>query len=407
MKIKLFSSRNFGILVAAVAVALFFQVASGGRMLTSDNVLNIVNGNSHIFILSIGMVLVIVSGNIDLSVGSVAAFVGIVVAVATDSFHLSAWQAIILGLLIGLVVGCWQAFWVAFVGIPAFIATLAGMLTFRGLNQLVGNSRSVPVPDDFTYFGAGYLPDIFTNTAFNVPTVILGFVVFLLLVIMQILRRRNRKLLGIQQENIPVFLLRIAIYGLAVAYLTYLFATGHPGTSFPIPGLIFVVIAFIYVFISERTILGRHIYAVGGNRNAAILSGVSVKRVNFFVMANMSILASIAGMMFVGRSGGSGPSDGVGWELDAIAAVFVGGAAVSGGVGTVIGACLGGVVVTLLSNGLLIMGISADIAAIIKGLVLLAAVSFDVVSKNREKPSIIRLFVRRSGLSRDKAGGRG
>jgi putative multiple sugar transport system permease protein len=185
----------------------------------------------------------------------------------------------------------------------------------------------------------------------------------------------------------------------AILYATYLFATGRPGTSFPIPGLILAALVIIYGFISSKTVIGRHIYAVGGNRHAAELSGVQSKKVNFLVMMNMSVLAGLAGMIFVGRSTASGPFDGVGWELDAIAAVFIGGAAVTGGVGTVIGSIVGGLVMAVLNNGLQLLGVGADLTQIIKGLVLLIAVAFDVYNKTQGKKSIIGLMFKNFGRS--------
>jgi putative multiple sugar transport system permease protein len=185
---------------------------------------------------------------------------------------------------------------------------------------------------------------------------------------------------------------RLLLLGAVIAYLTYLFASGRPGTSFPVPGLILVSLVLLYSFIAERTILGRHVYAVGGNTQAAQLSGVNTRRVNFLVMMNMSMLAALAGLMFVGRATASGPFDGVNWELDAISAVFIGGAAVSGGVGTVIGSVIGGLVMAVLNNGLQLLGVGADMTQIIKGLVLLLAVAFDVYNKTQGRPSLLGLL---------------
>ena len=225
----------------------------------------------------------------------------------------------------------------AYVGIPAFIVTLAGMLIFRGANQFVGKSNTVPVPTDFQFIGAGYLPEVGPNTGYNNLTLLLG-----LLVVRRHHLGRDPRPPQRQVTSAPTVADAWVIVHQAGPHLRrhprtprYLFATGRPGTSFPIPGLILAVLVLLYGFISTKTIIGRHIYAVGGNRHAAELSGVKSKRVNFLVMMNMSVLAALAGMIFVGRSTASGPFDGVGWELDAIAAVFIGGAAVTGGVGTV------------------------------------------------------------------------
>ena len=215
----------------------------------------------------------------------------------------------------------------------------------------------------------------------------------------EIRSRRSAKALGAEVPEAWVSITKMVLINGAILYATYLFATGRPGTSFPIPGLILAVLVIIYGFISSKTVIGRHIYAVGGNRHAAELSGVQSKKVNFLVMMNMSLLAGLAGMIFVGRSTASGPFDGVGWELDAIAAVFIGGAAVTGGVGTVIGSIVGGLVMAVLNNGLQLLGVGADLTQIIKGLVLLIAVAFDVYNKSQGKKSIIGMLMKNFGRS--------
>ncbi|NWL35088.1 multiple monosaccharide ABC transporter permease [Paenarthrobacter nitroguajacolicus] len=393
---KLFggNTRQFGMIFALVALIVFFQIFTDGRTLTPGNVINLFNGNSYILILAIGMVLVIIAGHIDLSVGSVAAFVGVFVALAMRDWGLPWWAGVLFGLLLGAVIGAWQGFWVAYVGIPAFIVTLAGMLLFRGFNQFAGKSNTIPVPQDFQFLGSGYLPEIGPNTGFNNLTLLLGIIAAAFVVIMSLRARATSKALGAEVPELWVEVTKLVLICGAILYATYLFATGRPGTSFPIPGLILAVLVLIYGFIADKTVLGRHVYAVGGNRHAAELSGVQSKKVNFLVMMNMSVLAGLAGMIFVGRSTASGPFDGVGWELDAIAAVFIGGAAVTGGVGTVIGSIVGGLVMAVLNNGLQLLGVGADLTQIIKGLVLLAAVAFDVYNKSQGKRSITGLLMK-------------
>lgn len=400
---KLFggNTRQFGMIFALVALIVLFQILTGGLTLTPDNVINLFNGNSYILILAIGMVLVIIAGHIDLSVGSIAAAVGIVVAIAMRDWGLPSWAGIVLGLVIGAVIGAWQGFWVAYVGIPAFIVTLAGMLIFRGVNQYIGKSNTVPVPADFQKIGNGYLPEIGPNTGYNNLTLILGVLGAALVVFFALRARRQAKALGAEVSETWVMVTKLVLICAAILYATYLFATGRPGTSFPVPGIILGVLVLIYGFVSSKTVMGRHIYAVGGNRHAAELSGVKSKKVDFLVMMNMAILSALAGMVFVARSTASGPFDGTGWELDAIAAVFIGGAAVTGGVGTVIGSIVGGLVMAVLNNGLQLLGVGADLTAIIKGLVLLAAVAFDIYNKTQGKRSIIGLLMRGAG------GGRG
>jgi len=393
------SGRQFGILGALVAIVIFFQVLTGGKTLDPINLLNLVNGNAYVLILAIGMVLVIIAGHIDLSVGSVAAFAGIIVAISVNQWHWPWPLAMLLGLGVGAVVGAWQGFWVAYIGVPAFIVTLAGMLIFRGANQFVGKSNTIPVPADFQYIGSGYLSEFGPNTGYNNPTMLIGLLAVAFVIFSEIRNRRRAKSLGADVPEAWIVVLKLVLVCGAILYATYLFATGRPGTSFPVPGLILAVLILVYGFIASKTVIGRHIYAVGGNRHAAELSGVQSKKVNFLVMMNMSILAGLAGMIFVGRSTASGPFDGVGWELDAIAAVFIGGAAVTGGVGTVIGSIIGGLVMAVLNNGLQLLGVGADLTQMIKGLVLLIAVAFDVYNKTQSKKSVIGMLMKNFGRS--------
>jgi putative multiple sugar transport system permease protein len=336
--------------------------------------------------------MVIIVGHIDLSVGSVAAFVGIVVAIVMRDWGIPWYLAFVLGLALGALCGAWQGFWVAYMGIPGFIVTLAGYMFFRGANQWVGKSLTVPVPKTFQYLGAGYLPEWGPNTGLNNSTLLLGIVAVAVLVWMQISQRRALAKIGADVPAMSVTVIRLVLVTLVIAYLTWMFGTGRPGSSFPVPGLILVALVILFSYLTDRTVFGRHIYAVGGNRLAAELSGVNTKRIYFLVMMNMAILAAFAGMMFVGRSTASGPFDGVGWELDAIAAVFIGGAAVSGGVGTVVGSVIGGLVMAVLNNGLQLMSAGSDATQMIKGLVLLAAVALDVWQKSQNKPSITGLL---------------
>ena len=390
-------TRQFGMIFALVALIIIFQIWTGGLTLKPENVINIFQGNSYILVMAIGMVLVIIAGHIDLSVGSVAAFVGISVAIAMRDWGLPWWGGIIFGLVIGAAVGAWQGFWVAVVGIPAFIVTLAGMLIFRGANQAVGHSLTIPVGEDFQVIGAGYLPEVGPDTGYNNLTILIGVLLCAAIVLGAVRNRRNQRKIGADVEDSTVLYLRLALICVAILAAALLMGSGRKGTSLPVSALILGVLVVLYGFISTRTIIGRHIYAVGGNRHAAELSGVRSRRVNFLVMMNMSILAALGGMMFVARSNASGPFDGVGWELDVIAAVFIGGAAVSGGVGTVVGSVIGGLVMAVLNNGLQLKGIGADATQIIKGLVLLTAVAFDIYNKSQGRRSITGLLMKNFG----------
>jgi putative multiple sugar transport system permease protein len=388
------SGRQLGILGALVVIVIFFQIATGGLTLDPTNLINLVNQNAYVLILAIGMVMVIIAGHIDLSVGSIAAFVGIIVATSMASWHFPPLVAILLGLVLGAVIGAWQGAWVAYVGVPAFIVTLAGMLIFRGANQFFGNSTTVVVPDAFTFIGGGFIPDFGPDTAYSNGTLLLGLVIAIVIIAREWLARRTQTTMGSEKAPLWVSVVKVTILEAIVVYATLLFAGGRLGTSFPISGIILGVLVLGYSFVTRRTTFGRHIYAVGGNWRAAELSGVKIRRINFFVMMNMSILASVAGMVGVARAGASGPGDGVGWELDAIAAVFIGGAAVAGGIGTIVGSIVGGLVIAVLNNGLQLLGVGIDRVQIIKGLVLLIAVGIDVYSKKQGRPSLIGMMTR-------------
>ena len=388
------SGRQVGILGALVVIVVIFQIATGGLTLDPTNLINLVNQNAYVLILAIGMVMVIIAGHIDLSVGSVAAFTGIIVATSMNSWNLPWPLAILLGLVIGALIGARQGWWVAYVGVPAFIVTLAGMLIFRGGNQFIGNSATVPVPDAFTIIGGGFLPDFGPDIGYSNPTLLLGLIVAVVIVVQEVRVRRTQTRMGSDKAPLWVSIVKIVILLTIVVYATLLFAGGRIGTSFPVSGIILGVLVLVYSFVTRNTTFGRHIYAVGGNWHAAELSGVKTKRINFFVMMNMSVLASLAGMIAVARSVASGPGDGVGWELDAIAAVFIGGAAVSGGIGTIVGSIVGGLVIAVLNNGLQLLGVGVDRVQIIKGLVLLLAVGIDVYSKRQGRPTLRGLMKR-------------
>jgi putative multiple sugar transport system permease protein len=395
---------QYSMVIALVVILAFFELTSG-HTLDPGNVINVVQQYSYILILAIGMVMVIVAGHIDLSVGSVAAFVGIVVAKSMSDWHLPPGIAMVLGLVIGALVGAWQGFWVAFVRVPAFIVTLAGQLIFRGANQIIGNSTQQSTPESYNWIGNGFLPDPNWGVSANLWTLVLGAIVIVVLIFLEIRGRRRRITMGATRRPLWTSVVKVVVLSAVTAYATFLFATSRPGTSFPVVGIIAGILIIIYTFVTANTIFGRQIYAVGGNAAAAVLSGVSSRRVNFFVMLNMSVLAAVAGMVFIGQATASGPFDGTGWELDAIAAVFVGGAAVAGGIGTVGGSIVGALVMAFLTNGLQLLGIDSDLTSIIRGVVLLLAVAFDVYNKTQGRPSLIGGLLRGIGIGRNRATG--
>ncbi|RBQ16400.1 sugar ABC transporter permease [Spongiactinospora rosea] len=389
------NARQFGMIFTLVAIVLLFQIWTDGLTLTSGNLIAVAAQYSYILILAIGMLMVIVAGHIDLSVGSIAAFTGIVVAKAMQEFAIPWPLAIVLGLVVGALIGAWQGFWVAYVGVPAFIVTLAGMLLFRGGNQYIGNADTVPVPTGFRQIGAGFLPEVGPDTGYNNLTLLLGLAACVGVVWREWKARRTRREMNADAAPMWISALRLAVMVGVIVFATLRFAGGRVGTSLPISGIILIALVLAYSFYTRNTVGGRHIYAVGGNARAAELSGVKLKRVNFMVMLNMSVLAALAGMIFVARSAASGPQDGLNWELDAIAAVFIGGAAVSGGLGTISGSIVGGLVMALLNNGLQLEGVGIDKVQMIKGLVLLLAVALDVYNKKQGRFSIIGSLSRR------------
>ncbi|MGO1406531.1 ABC transporter permease subunit, partial [Agrococcus casei] len=303
------------------------------------------------------------------------------------------WAGILLGIALGAAIGAFQGFWVAYVGVPAFIVTLAGMMIWRGAQQYVGQAQTVAVPGEFRQALYGYLPEVGPATPYNNLTLLLGLLVIAAIVFFQFRSRAKRKQMHALLEPLWVTVVRTALLAGVVLYATLLFASGRVGTSFPLSGIILVVLIMFYAFLTSRTKVGRHIYAVGGNRRAAELSGVKSRRTDFFVMLNMSTLAGVAGMLWVARAGAAGPGDGNMWELDAIAGVFIGGAAVSGGIGTVFGSVVGGLVMAVLNNGLQLVGVTTDRMQIIKGLVLLVAVGIDVLNKQQGRFSFIGLML--------------
>ncbi|HEY3337895.1 MAG TPA: sugar ABC transporter permease [Propionicimonas sp.] len=380
--------RQYALFLFLILVMAFFAWQTGGRTLHSENLQNIIIGWSYVLVMALGMLFVIVMGQIDLAPGSVAAVVGICLALSIKDWGFPWWAGILFGIAVGTVIGMWQGAWLAYIGVPGFITTLAGQMLFRGLDQRISNGQSVPVPKEIVKIGSGFLPDWGPHTGFNNPTLLLGLIAILAVIYREI--RRRRKVIRGGGVVVPawVMIARLITLVAALGILTIAFANGRPGTSFPIAGIIIVALVIFYFFVETRTTIGRGVYAVGGNKAAAALTGINIKKVYFIAMTNMSFLAAVAAIMFVGKSGSTGLSDGSGWELDVIAAVFVGGAAVSGGVGTVVGSVIGGLFMSILSNGMFVLGVGSDWSAMIRGLVLLVAVAFDLYSKSQGRPSI-------------------
>lgn len=373
--------RQYGMVVALVLIVILFQVWTSGILLKPLNVTNIVQQNGYILILAIGMVIVIISGHIDLSVGSIAGFVGAMSAVLMIRQDMPWPIAVGLCLLLGALIGAWQGFWIAYVGIPSFIVTLAGMLVFRGATQYLLEGQSIaPFPDSFSQVSSGFLPELGGSSLYHWPTVILGTLVMIAALWQQVRQRTTQTRYDFDVLPFGWFVFKCAAIVAALAAFTLLLASYR---GVPVVGIILAVAFVIYAFVMRSSVFGRQVYAVGGNVAAARLSGVKTKRVTFLVFVNMGLLSALAGLLFAARLNSATPQAGIGMELEAIAAAFIGGASANGGVGTVFGAIIGGFVLGVLNNGMSLIGIGSDVQQVIKGLVLLAAVGFDVYNKKK------------------------
>jgi len=373
--------REYGMLIALVVIMGFFQVVTDGTLMRPVNLTNLILQNSYIVIMALGMLLVIVAGHIDLSVGSVAGFVGAVAAVMLVQYDIPPLGVIPACLLLGILIGAAQGYWIAYWRIPSFIVTLAGMLVFRGLTLWVLEGQSVgPFPRSFQLLSTGFIPDLFGVGRPNVTAILLGAITAGLLVFMAMRNRQRHTKYGIEDEPFSFFATKNGLIAAAIIFLSYLLATYR---GFPNVLITMAVLTVIYTFITNSTTIGRRIYALGGNEKAAKLSGIRTERLTFLTFANMGMLAALAGLIFAARLNTATPKAGVGFELDVIAAVFIGGASMSGGVGKITGAVVGAFIMGVMNNGMSILGIGIDYQQVIKGLVLLAAVIFDVYNKNK------------------------
>ena len=379
--------RQYGMIMILVIITGFFQITTGGVLLLPQNVFNLVQQNAFVVVLSVGMMICILTGgNIDLSVGSMVAFVGAVAGALMIGQGMSVPLAIAICLGAGLLAGAWHGFWISRYAIPSFIATLSGMLIFRGLTFTVLRGRTYfSYPESFLALSTGYLTDYLganTGFNFNLTTVVLGVVFSAVFVVMELVKRGKRNKHGIAQLSMPFFLSKLVLISAVIILFMYQVAVfrGMPIVLIPV-GIIVVV----YSYIMNNTVAGRYVYAVGGNQKAAHLSGINVRKVMFFTYVNVAFLSALAGLIFTARLNSASPMAGQGFELDAIAACFIGGASARGGVGTIGGAVIGALIMGLLNNGMSILGVSADMQMAIKGLVLLLAVFMDLAQKNKTK----------------------
>jgi len=386
--------REYGLLFALIAIMAFFQVMTDGTLLKSVNITNLFLQNSYIIIMALGMLIVIVAGHIDLSVGSVMGFIGAFAAVLVVQWELPVVLAIPICLLLGALIGAAQGYWVAYWKIPSFIVTLAGMLVFRGLSLWLLEGQSVgPFPKEFQALSTGFIGDFLPGTAgdvligivevrrINAGALLIGLFAASVILWLELRRRFQDQSYGIGDEPLAFFIVRNIIVAGALLFVVFKLSTfrGLPNVL-----ITMAVLTVIYAFVTERTTIGRRIYAVGGNEKAARLSGIKTERLTFLAFTNMGMLAALAGLIFAARLNTATPKAGFAVELDVIAAVFIGGASMAGGVGTIVGAVIGAFIMGVMNNGMSIMGIGIDYQQVIKGLVLLAAVIFDVYNKRKQ-----------------------
>ncbi|MFC5923369.1 multiple monosaccharide ABC transporter permease [Micromonospora vulcania] len=373
--------RQSGIYVALVVIVALFAILTDGVSLSPGNITNIVLQYSYILVLAIGMVVLIIGGHIDLSVGSVVALTGAVSAVLVIQQGYPWWVGILAALAVGVAVGAWHGFWVAYAGIPAFIVTLAGMLLFRGLTlRVLDNISLSPFPAEYQRVAAGFLNGLLGGQGFDAFTLLIGAVAVAGYAV-SVFRTRVARIRYQQPvESFPLFVARVVMVGAVIMYFAWQLAHAR---GLPIVLIVLAVLVLVYGLLTRRTVFGRQVYAIGGNLSAAALSGVKVRTVNFWMFVNMGLLAAVAGVIYSSRSNGAQPAAGNMFELDAIAAAFIGGAAVTGGVGTVVGAMVGGLIMAVMSNGMQLMGVDQSMQSVVKGLVLLVAVAFDVYNKRR------------------------
>lgn len=373
--------REYGLLLSLIVIMGFFQFMTNGTLFQPLNLTNLILQNSYVIVMALGMLLVIVAGHIDLSVGSVCGFVGAVAAVLMVEYNLNFLLTTLICLTLGALIGAAQGYWVAFYKIPAFIVTLAGMLVFRGLTLVVlGGSSVGPFPTEFQLLSTGFIPDPFQGENLRVFSLVLGLAMALILLVSKVKDRAARAKHGMENEPYLLFVIKNLVFAGLIVMFSYLLSSyrGLPNVL-----IVMLLLMLVYDFVTSKTTVGRRIYALGGNEKAARLSGINTERLTFLTFVNMGVLAALAGLIFAARLNTATPKAGLGFELDVIAACFIGGASASGGVGKVLGAVIGAFIMGVMNNGMSIMGIGIDWQQVIKGLVLLAAVCVDVYNKKK------------------------
>lgn len=375
--------KKYTMVFVLILVIIMFTIGTGGKILLPANINNLISQNAYVFVLATGMLLCILTGgNIDLSVGSVVCFVGAIGGSLMVNSNVSVPVAILVMAIVGILIGIWQGFWIAYVKIPPFIVTLSGMLVFRGLSNVILNGLTIsPMPDSYLNIFNSYVPDFFGGNGFNITCMLAGVLACVVFVALQIKNRKDRAKKGYELESLGGTIAKTVVICAAVLAFMYKLAL-HKGIPYVL--LWVVVIVLIYSYITSKTTTGRYFYAVGGNEKATKLSGINTNKVYFLAYLNMAFLAAVAGMITIARLNSANPTAGTNYEMDAIGSCFIGGASAYGGIGTVPGVIVGAILMGVINLGMNIMGVDANYQKVVKGLVLLAAVIFDVVSKKKQ-----------------------
>ncbi len=402
--IKEFMDRNlrqYGMAFALVVIVIFFGVVTGGKLIWPRNVQMLVRQNAYVLILAIGMMFCILTGgNVDLSVGALVALVSAMSGLMATTLGLPTWLAIIFSVITGLLAGIWQGFWIAYVKVPPFITTLAGMMVFRGINNIILDGKTLPLSGLYATIGTGSVPDIAPKTVpdflhigdllrlqnkpefLNVTMLIVGLALSIIYVFFVIYNRKSKQLRGYEVKSLISDVTKAISFFIVINVFSYWLAMDE---GLPIMLILLAVLYAIYTFIATKTIPGRHIYAMGGNIKAAELSGVNTKKMMFLVYSNMGLLAGVAAVVTAGRMMASSPNVGKDFELDAIGACFIGGASAYGGIGTIWGAVVGALIMGVMNNGMSIIGLNVFLQSVAKGMVVLLAVAFDMYSKSKSR----------------------
>lgn len=376
--------RDYMMYIALILIMGFFTFRTHGGFIQARNIANLINQAGYVAILAIGMTIILILKHIDLSVGYVAGFSGAVAAVLMTKYGINEWLTILIVLCMGLLIGVYQGFLVTRIEVPAFVTTLAGMFIFRGLlNLTLQETGTIIIPNaGFNALSNGFIPDIPAGTSFHLLTMLIGVTAVIILVVTQMRTRKNNQKYNFSVSSTPIFAVKLIFISAIIMVIIYVLASynGIPWTA-----VIVGAVLFVYNYVLNKTRLGRYVYGIGGNEQAAELSGVNVKKVTMLAFCSMSTLAALAGILYTSRLQSATPTAGNAFEMDAIASSYIGGVAVSGGIGRVTNTIIGALVIMSLTNGMNLMGVDISYQYIVKGIIFIIAVAFDVQTRKKAR----------------------